>query len=186
MRCPNCGSESPDNVKFCQRCGAPLGGQQMAGPPYAQAGAPPKKKSMLVPIIVIVVVAIVVLAIVGVILALNTFNHATHQDIDMTVTNVGTPTASIPASTGDKYVQLTLSIKNNGEIPLTISHIFFTLHTSTGTYTPTNNVPSDTPGEGILAGNTAVYLVSFEVPNTATLNKIVYSGIFGSAEADVP
>ena len=186
MRCPNCGSESPDDVKFCQRCGAPLGGQQMAGPAYAAPGAPPKKKSMLVPIIIIVVVVIVVLAVVGTILALNAFNNATDQELKITVTNVGTPTASVPPASGNKYVQLTLSIKNNDNLPLTVSDTFFTLEASTGTYHPTTNVASDTFGTVIMSGGTSSYLISFEIPSTASPEKIVFSGVFGNAEANVP
>ncbi len=192
MRCPNCGSESPDDVRFCQRCGAPLGGAVGApgAPPgyYQPPPPPPAKKSNMVWIIVVVVVAIiVVLAVVAALLASSFFHSATHQDLEMTVTNVGTPTSFIvgPAA-GDKYVQLTILVDNNGQLPLTLSNIYFSVDTSTGVYQATSNVNSDTMGAIVYAGGSTMYFVSFEVPNSATLEKVTYSSPFGSAEANVP
>lgn len=64
MKCPNCGSENPDDKKFCGECGATL--PQPVKPSQAQV-APSWVRSNWKLLTSVIVVLIVVLAIVGLI-----------------------------------------------------------------------------------------------------------------------
>ena len=40
LTCPNCGTQNPDGVKFCQECGAKLGGGKLICPGCGQENPP--------------------------------------------------------------------------------------------------------------------------------------------------
>ena len=153
----------------------------MAGGPMM--GAPPAKKNNTLLIVVIVIVVVVGLVIAGTLLALNAFNNTVNStsDISMTVTGTHTPTSSeysIAPTTGMTYVQVTVSMTNNGDIPTSVSGIWFELQASGTRYPYTLYVNSDTTSATILVGGTTTFKVSFEIPSTASPQKIFFSPIF--------
>lgn len=170
------------------------GGGAAPGQPGAQMmGAPPvpQKKSMLWIVVVAVIAIVVVAAVVGALVIMNSINHVGNGDIDMTVTSSATVSASdytIAPAAGDKYVQITVHMKNNGDLPLVASSVFFKLEVSGSStdYVPTPYVTSDTDSLTLQTGASGSFTVSFEVPSGATPDKITYNGIFGSAEANIP
>ena len=91
MFCPNCGSELPDNVAFCNKCGAPLQQNRMPSPPpgqpyggyqqppmqgqqgysqdpYMPPGQPPKKSPLIPILISVLAVGVIAGAILAVVL----------------------------------------------------------------------------------------------------------------------
>ena len=149
-------------------------------------GAPPvpAKKNNTMLIVVIVIVVVVALVIAGTLLALNAFNHAVNQtsDISMTVIGTRTPTASeytVAPTAGNTYVQVTVSMTNNGDILTAVSGIFFELQASGTKYSYTTLVTSDTYSASIAVGGTTTFKVSFEIPTSASSQKIIFSPIFG-------
>jgi hypothetical protein len=156
----------------------------MAGGPMM--GAPPAaaKKNNTMLIVIIVIVVVVGLVVAGTLLAMNAFNHAVNQtsDISMTVTSHRTPASSeysTPPTTGNTYVQVTVSMTNNGDVITTVSGIWFQIQASGTKYSWTPFVTSDTTSATIPVGGTASFTVSFLIPSTATPTKIFYTPIFG-------
>ena len=151
-------------------------------------GAPPvpAKKNNTILIVVVVIVVVLALVIAGTLLALKAFNNTVHQntDISMTVTSHRTPTSSeysIAPTSGNTYVQVTVSMTNNGATMTTISGIWFEIQASGTKYSWTPFVTSDTSSATIPVGGTASFTVSFEIPSTATPTKIIYTPILGTS-----
>lgn len=188
MRCPNCGTENAEvGSKFCQRCGTPLtwegqqAAQQQLGPPQAA------KKMSTTTMIVIAVVAIVVVVIVaGAWIAISSINHVTHGDVDMSVTNVSYPTTTgyTPAA-GNRFVQLTVHIVNNGDMPVVTMYSSFTLKMAGGSEYIADYRFSSSMSSSILAHGSGDVTVTFEAPITATPETLEFNGIFGSASCPV-
>ena len=149
-------------------------------------GAPPvpKKKNNTMLIVIIVIVVVVGLVIAGTLLALSAFNNTVNStsDISMSVIGTATPTSSeysIAPSTGMTYIQVTVSMTNNGDIPTAVSGIWFQLQASGTKYGYTPMVTSDTTSATILVGGSTTFKVSFEIPTTASPQKIFYNPIIG-------
>ena len=149
-------------------------------------GAPPvsAKKNNTMLIVVVVIVVVVGLVIAGTLLALNAFNNTVNSttDISMTVTGTRTPASteySIAPATGKTYLQVTVSMTNNGDIPTAVSGIWFELQASGTRYPYTPMVTSDTTSATLMVGGTTTFKVSFEIPTTASPQKIIYTPIFG-------
>ena len=147
-------------------------------------GAPPSKKNNTMLIVVIVIVVVVGLVIAGTLLVMNAFDNTVNQtsDVSMTVTGTRTPTSSeysIGPSTGMTYIQVTVSMTNKGDFPTTVSGIFFELQASGSRYSFTPMVTSDTDSATILSSGTTTFKVSFEIPSTASPQKIFFSPILG-------
>jgi len=147
-------------------------------------GAPPvpAKKNNTILIVVVVIVVVLALVIAGTLMVLNTFNHAVTSDISMTVTDTRTPASTeytIAPTAGNTYVQVTVSMTNNGDMITAVSGIFFELQASGTKYSYTPQVTSDTYSATIPAGGTATFSVSFEIPLTASPQKILFTPILG-------
>jgi hypothetical protein len=159
--------------------GAPMAGGPMMGPPPA-----PKKNNTIL-IVVVVIVVVLALVIAGTLLALNAFNHTVNQstDISMSVTGTRTPASSeytISPSSGRTYVQVTISMTNNGDIVQAVSSIFFHLQASGTRYgSLLSVVNTDTYSATIPVGGTTTFKVSFDIPDTASPQKIIFTPIFG-------
>jgi hypothetical protein len=161
-----------------------MGGAQMAGGPMMGAPPAPAKKNNTVLIVVIVIVVVVGLVIAGTLLALNAFNNTVNQtsDVSMTVTGTHTPTSSeytVAPAAGKTYFQVTVSMTNNGDIPTMVSGMLFELQASGIKYPYTPLVTSDTDSDTILVDETITFNVSFEIPTSATPQKIFYNPILG-------
>lgn len=192
MRCPNCGTENADTgSRFCQKCGTPLtfDAQQAAMQMAQPMGAPPAKKGVstaaIVIIAVVAVVAIVVIA--GVWFAVSSINHVTHGSVDMSVTDVAYPTnLTSPPATGDKLVQLTVHMTNNGDTMVMSMYTSFKLEITGGAQYMADYRFSDTMSTSLLPGGSATLVLTFETPSSAVPHKLMFNGIFGSAECNVP
>ncbi|ACV23207.1 Predicted membrane protein [Slackia heliotrinireducens] len=66
MYCQQCGNQIPDNVRFCNNCGAPTGAAQTPGISQAQQMAPAAPKKSKVPIVIAAVAAVALIAGIGV------------------------------------------------------------------------------------------------------------------------
>ena len=77
------------------------------------------------------------------------------------------------------YIQVTVSMTNDGDLPTAVSGIFFELQASGTRYGYTTMVTSDTYSATIPVGGTATFSVSFEIPSTASPQKIIFSPILG-------
>jgi len=183
MKCPNCGTENPDDAKFCLRCSTPLapGAQAPMGP---MMGAPPvqkKNNTMLIVIVVIVVVLAVVIA--GTLLALNALQHTGDQDLTISFVSretVSSTDYSIAPSTGQHYEQITVSMHNKGSSPVAVSSVYFSLTASGTHYGPTFFVDTDSQGATITSGSTVTFEVSFQIPDGSTPTLLTYQPILGS------
>jgi hypothetical protein len=156
----------------------------MAGGPMMGAPPAPAKKNNTILIVVIVIVFVVGLVIAGTLLALNAFNNTVNStsDISMSVIGTATPTSSdysIAPSAGMTYLQVTVSMTNNGDIPTAVSGIWFQLQASGTKYSYTTMVNTDSTSASLMVGGTATFKVSFEIPSTASPQKIIYTPIFG-------
>ena len=80
MRCPKCGTDNPQDARFCNLCATPLYISPVGVPPHATAPTEPEKKSNLPLILVVVVVVCVIVA--GIIWAIS----YTPKKADLTVT----------------------------------------------------------------------------------------------------
>jgi hypothetical protein len=154
----------------------------MAGGPMM--GAPPAKKNNTLLIVVIVIVVVVGLVIAGTLLALNAFNNTVNStsDVSMSVIGTATPTSSdysIAPSAGMTYLQVTVSMTNKGDIPTAVSSIWFQLQASGTKYSSTQYVNTDSTSASLLVDGTTTFKVSFEIPTTASPQKIIYTPIFG-------
>lgn len=154
----------------------------MAGGPMM--GAPPAKKNNTLLIVIIVIVVVVGLVIAGTLLALNAFNNTVNStsDISMSVIGTATPTSSDYSrapSAGMTYLQVTVSMTNKGDIPTAVSSMWFQLQASGTKYGSTLYVDSDTTSASLLVDGTTTFKVSFEIPATASPQKIFFSPIFG-------
>jgi len=145
-------------------------------------GAPPAKKNNTLLIVIIVIVVVVGLVIAGTLLALNAFNNATNQDVSMNVVGTRTPASteySIAPSSGMTYIQVTVSVTNNGNLPTALEGLFFHIQASGTRYDYTMNVNTDSDSNTLLVDDTATFKVSFEIPITASPQKIIFNPIFG-------
>jgi hypothetical protein len=154
----------------------------MAGGPMMGAPPAPKKNNTTLWIVVVIIVVVLAVVIAGTLLALSVFNNVTNQDISMTVLGTSNPSSSdysIAPSSGMTYIQVTVSMTNNGDIPTAVSGIWFQIQASGTKYSATTHVTSDTTSTSLLVGSTATFKVSFEIPITASPQKIIYNPILG-------
>ncbi len=182
MRCPNCGTENPEDAKFCQKCSTPLvpGAQAPMGPMMAP---PPQKKSNTMLIVVIVIVVVVALIVAGTLLALNALNHTNDQNLTITFTGKTTVSStdySIAPPSGEHYEQITVNMHNRGDSAVTVTSIYFSLTASGTKYGATFFVDTDTETAVITAGSTMTFKVSFAIPDSSTPTLLTYQPILGS------
>ncbi len=149
------------------------------GAPYA----PPKKNHtmLIVVIVILVVVAVVIAGTLFVIMSINnTVNNVT--DVSMTVTSTRTPTSSeysIAPTSGMTYFQVTVSMTNHGDMVTSVSGIWFELQASGTKYSYTPFVTSGTSSATIMPGGSTSFTVTFEIPTSATPQKIYFTPLFG-------
>jgi hypothetical protein len=122
--------------------------------------------------------------IAGTLLALNAFNNTVNStsDISMSVIGTATPTSSdysIAPSAGMTYIQVTVSMTNDGNLPTAVDGFLFHLQASGTRYSYTTAVTTDSSSKTIMAGETITFNVSFPIPTTASPQKIYFSPILG-------
>ncbi len=182
MKCPNCGTENPDDAKFCQKCSTALAPGAQA--PMPMMGPPPvKKKSNTMLIVIVVIVVILAVVIAGTILAINALQHTNDQDLTITFVSretVSSTDYSIAPPSGQHYEQVTVSMHNNGGSMVVVSSIYFTLTASGTKYSATLFVDDDTRTASIGSGSTATFLVSFAIPDGSNPTQLSYEPILGS------
>lgn len=149
-------------------------------------GPPPVKKSNTMLIVIIVIVVVVALVVAGTLLALNAINHTVNSTSDVSMTIVGHSTVpasdySIAPSAGDIYVQVSVTMTNKASVINDISSIWFSLKASGTEHSPVLFVTTDTHTAVLQVGGSTTFLVSFEVPSSATLEKITYTPFLGHA-----
>ncbi|MCE5295513.1 MAG: DUF4352 domain-containing protein [Euryarchaeota archaeon] len=195
-KCNRCGAESGDNAQFCHRCGNTLTmgayGQPMLYRPYE----PPQKKDQTGMILAVIVVVILAAALIaGAVVMSNAVRDMpwkdwTTADIDMSVdsyTYYDNP--SSPPFDGFVYVQLTLTVNNDGAQDLAMDPDMFLLFTSDDQYFGyTTSVPESVPSS-ISSGSSASFYVGFMIPENllpSLLEMDVPGEFFGSVTAVVP
>jgi len=189
MRCNRCGREIPNDVVFCSHCGNRVGPTWGATIPD---GAAESKKKTNVIVIVFVALVIVILVVAGIyvvaIAAREATKDITTAKVEITVLSSGAPNDyTFPPDTGSRYVQLTVVLLNKDDNSRSLSSFEFKLEVVGGArYSSTWNV-DDTVPSSIAPSGSATFTIAFEIPNTATPQKLIYDSLFeNEIEAPVP
>jgi len=189
MRCNKCGRDIPDDTNFCSHCG------NKVGPSWGTTNTPravesKKKTDEIVVLLVVLVVAVVV--ITGIYIAVTAAREAardiTTANVEITVLSSGAPNDYLyPPETGSKYVQLTVVFVNKDDNSLSLGSFEFELEVAGGARYDSTWSVDDTVPASIAPGGSATFTIAFEIPNTATPQKLIYKPLFeNEVEAPVP
>ncbi len=175
MRCPVCGVPSPEDIRFCQRCGYRFPGLDVAPPP---SGA---KSDNLVVVVVLVVVAVVVIGVFALLFLKDwEFERAYYvEGAYVEVTSArweNLDSYGLPPDDGCQWLWLDYILMNEGSDDITVSGLDFMVRCSNGSeFLTIEHWGPDVLGAG---GGLGTYEAVFEIPTSATPTDLVFRELF--------
>ncbi|MCU0860120.1 MAG: DUF4352 domain-containing protein [Thermoplasmata archaeon] len=180
MKCPYCRAEVSPEVKYCAVCGVPVVNVPRKAASTAKEPSGEKTKSRMVAAAVYIVIIVIVLSIPAYITIRTVVNvTTTAADISVVDATIVDDPFHTPKD-GRMFVQLTVTLTNNGGSTLSLGPDNFQVNTADSrSYAYAGDYDHTVPN-ALTAGSTATFSITFEVPTDKDLTKLVYRAMMTS------
>jgi len=180
MKCPNCGTKNDAGDSSCSVCGSPVGEGPSQDAGAVQETDEREGSSRLTAIIAYIVVIVVILSVPAYI-TISAIENVTTTKISMSVVNATEVVDPIYSpSNGNKFVQLTATMTNDGKSTIALIPEKFNILTTDSVSCDYTGCINDTVPAAVSERSAATFTITFEVPTNKTPAKLTCLPLFTS------